>query len=137
MADGHWINCHRCGTQYFLPMPLYISAKANERISFCCPYGHSAHFPSGPTAEDKLRQERDRLAQRVAEKDDEIKRQRDRVETTQRQLYAAKGRVTRIKNRVGHGVCPCCNRTFGDLQRHMASKHADYAKSGDTEMTVN
>ena len=118
-------------------MPLYISAKANENISFCCPYGHSAHYPAGPTIEDKLRQERDRLAQRVAEKDDEITRQRSRADATERRLSAAKGRVTRIKNRVVHGVCPCCNRTFGDLQRHMASKHAGYAKSEDAEVTVN
>lgn len=27
----------------------------------------------------------------------------------------------------GHGVCPCCNRTFSDLQRHMASKHKGFA----------
>lgn len=22
--------------------------------------------------------------------------------------------------------CPCCNRTFQNLQRHMTSKHPDY-----------
>ena len=75
--EGHWITCHRCGTQYFLPMALYVSAKANEDIEFCCPYGHRAHYPAGPTAEDKLRRERDRLAQQIAQRDDEIARQRE------------------------------------------------------------
>lgn len=138
MADGHWVNCHRCQTQYFLPLALHISAKANEGITFCCPYGHSAHYPAGPTTEDKLRQERDRLAQRIAQRDDEISRQRDRVAATERQLYAAKGRITKIKNRVGHGVCPCCTRSFSNLAKHMASQHSDFAKSGDGDAaTVN
>ena len=32
-----------------------------------------------------------------------------------------------LQYRVGHGVCPCCNRTFGDLYRHMSTKHPGYA----------
>ena len=77
--------------------------------------------------EEKLRQERDRLIQRMAEKDDEIKRQRDRKEAAQRQASAFKGVVTRTKNRIAGGACPCCNRTFQNLARHMATKHSDYA----------
>ncbi len=83
--------------------------------------------PAGETAEQKLRRERDRLAQRIAERDDEIRRQCEMREATERQLSATRGVVTRIKNRVGHGVCPCCNRTFGDLYRHMSTKHPGYA----------
>ena len=96
-------------------------------IHFYCGYGHSQHFIVGETEAEKLRRERDRLAQRLAERDDEIKRQRELREGTERQLSATRGVVTRIKNRVGHGVCPCCNRTFGDLSRHMATKHPTYA----------
>lgn len=42
--------------------------------TFYCPNGHSLTF--GDTELDKLRRERDRLAQRVAEKDDAIARAR-------------------------------------------------------------
>jgi hypothetical protein len=35
--------------------------------------------------------------------------------------------VTKIKNRVGHGVCPCCTRSFQNLARHMASEHPTFA----------
>lgn len=38
-----------------------------------------------------------------------------------------KGVVTRTRNRIANGVCPCCDRSFTNLQRHMASKHPDYA----------
>ncbi len=129
MANEHWINCWRCKVEFFLPSALYTAAKASEDISFWCPYGHSAHFPAGQTDEAKLRQERDRLRQRIAQRDDEIRLERETRRTVERRLSAQRGVVTRIKNRVGHGVCPCCSRSFNNLHRHMASKHPGYAKS--------
>ena len=34
-----------------------------------------------------------------------------------------------VKARVAHGVCPCCNRTFKQLARHMKTKHPDYVEA--------
>lgn len=123
------VTCWKCACEYGIPDELYTAAKASEKISFYCPYGHSGHYAEGETAEDKLRRERDRLVQRLAQKDDEIKHQRERAEGAERRLTAARGQVTRIKNRVSAGVCPCCNRTFENLARHMHSKHPDYSKA--------
>jgi hypothetical protein len=39
-----------------------------------------------------------------------------------------KAAKTRIKNRIKHGVCPCCTRTFANLAAHMKNKHPDYVK---------
>lgn len=122
-----WVNCARCKTSLWLPEDLHAVARNSEDVSFYCPYGHQQHFPKGETEETRLRRERDRLNQRIAERDDEIARQRTMREETERRLAATKGVVTRIKNRVGHGICPCCNRTFGDLSRHMATKHPTYS----------
>jgi hypothetical protein len=105
---------------------LYGAAKKSTEISFFCAYGHSAIFKEGETEETKLRRERDRLTQQLAEKNDEINRQRELREAAERRTSAAKGQITKIKNRVGHGVCPCCNRTFENLQRHMTSKHPTF-----------
>lgn len=120
-------NCYRCHAPLYLPRELYEAAKRSPAISFFCAYGHEAHYPAGETEADKLRRERDRLAQRIAERDDEIKRQREMREQTERQLAATRGVVTRIKNRVGHGVCPCCNRSFTNVARHMASEHPTWS----------
>ena len=119
--------CWKCKSDVWLPDELYDAAKHSSSVAFYCAYGHRAIFAEGETEADKLRRERDRLAQRVAERDDEIKRQREMREGVVRQLSATRGVVTRIKNRVGHGVCPCCNRSFGDLYRHMSTKHPGYA----------
>jgi hypothetical protein len=68
---------------------------------------------------DKLRQERDQLKQALAQKDDEIKKQRDLV-------IAGKAQVTKLKKRASAGVCPCCNRTFSNMARHMAHQHPEF-----------
>lgn len=46
----------------------------------------------------------------------------------QRALRATKGRLTKTKKRIANGVCPCCNRHFVNLERHMTGKHPDYTK---------
>lgn len=51
----------------------------------------------------------------------------ERARQNERRLAATKGVVTRIKNRVGKGVCPCCKRTFPNLGAHMSEKHPDWA----------
>ena len=121
--------CNRCKCDLWIPDDLHAAAlhsRGPKGIHFYCAYGHSQHFVEGESEEQKLRRERDRLAQKIAEKDDEIARQRTLREQTERSLRATRGIVTRIKNRVGHGVCPCCNRTFGNLARHIATKHPTF-----------
>lgn len=72
--------------------------------------------------------ERDRLAQRCAQKDDEILRQREIREAAERRASALKGVATRMRNRAAAGVCPCCNRTFSQLATHMKKQHPDFGK---------
>jgi hypothetical protein len=120
-----------CGLSFAVPNH-WVKKRREDHTWWKCPNGHSQHF-SGETEEEKLRRERDRLAQRIAEKDDQLAASRDREEHRTRQLRATRGVVTRTKRRVGNGVCPCCNRSFVELQRHMHSKHPDYAKAAAEE----
>lgn len=135
-ANDHTIEagpCYRCKCPIRLPAELYQAAKRSPRISFWCPYGHEQHFLEGESEETRLRRERDRLVQRLAEKDDDIAWQRKRAEeareareAAERRAAAARGQVTKLKKRASNGVCPCCNRTFSDLARHMATKHPTF-----------
>lgn len=126
MYDGEWTTCWKCKTVYFLPRALSTAARANQHIEFCCPYGHKGHFADGPTDEEKLRQKRDRLVQRLAQKDDDIRRQRERREAAERSAAAYKGQATKLRKRAKRGVCPCCSRTFQNLAAHMKTKHPKF-----------
>ncbi len=124
---------------------LYFMAQERKgELAFYCPNGHGQVFKAGESEEDILRRERDRLRQKLSEKDDEIRerreeaeRQRLRAEAGERRVSAARGQITKLKRRASNGVCPCCNRTFSDLQRHMHSKHPGFVTEPDASQTVN
>lgn len=100
-------------------------ARKKDGKTFYCPNGHPRAYRE--TENDRLRRERDQLKQRIAQKDDTIKCLQEDYERIERRRRAAVGQISRIKNRVGHGICPCCNRTFENLGRHMASQHPTYS----------
>lgn len=110
--------CGQCGQEYGLLDDTMAMLRRSGQ-TFYCPWGHARHFAAVPSSEDKLRQEHDRLKQENA-------RLADEARAAERRASAAKGQVTRLKNRAAAGVCPCCNRTFAQLQRHMAAKHPNF-----------
>lgn len=127
------IICYRCKTDFGLSETHYRAAKASEKVEFFCSYGHGQVFREGPTEADLLRRERDRLKQKIAEKEDEARmawktaeRAGEERQAAERRASAARGQVTRLKNRAAAGLCPCCNRSFVNLQRHMAMQHKDF-----------
>ncbi len=110
-------TCCNCGMQFAMTREVY-EQRRKDRQWFYCPAGHEQYY-SGPTREQKLREQLER----------EQGENRDlgyRLEHANRSRAALKGQVTKIKRRVGRGICPCCNRTFADLGRHMESKHPDW-----------
>lgn len=122
---GHamvWMQCGTCGVWHAFPESIYDNAKY-EGGYWSCPNGHKRGWAEGEKQEEinKLRRRAERAEQQQAKIADE----RD---AALRQASAARGQVTRIKNRVGRGVCPCCKRTFANVARHMASQHPEYHK---------
>lgn len=99
--------------------------------TFWCPRGCERHFV-GETAKERA----EKAANRAQELLEQSRRRNDELcaekAATERQLSAAKGRVTRIKNRVAAGVCPCCNRTFQNLANHMKGQHPDFTHTPET-----
>jgi hypothetical protein len=118
------ITCCNCKTPFAVLDQHHERLKADSGEWFYCPNGHRQHFTESET--DKLRRERDRLAQQIVHRDSTIEHYRQRSETLDKRLSATKGVVTRIKNRVGAGVCPCCTRSFQNLANHMKSQHPQF-----------
>lgn len=118
-------TCKTCGALATCPEELYNERRKSGGFNFC-PNGHQWGWTKEKSEDEQIRRERDRLKQQIAEKDDAIKRERENRQSTERQLVAQKAATTRLRNRTAAGVCPCCNRTFLVLQRHMDSKHPEF-----------
>jgi len=108
-----------CGHRIYLANDFIAQRRRDHKSFYCNVCGDKRHWPQ-KSKEEKLK------AELASTKDqlETVRYQRDRNERRRRAEKAAK---TRIKNRVSNGVCPCCNRTFANLARHMANKHPDYA----------
>lgn len=107
-----------CGIGVAIPESLYRQAR-DQGESVYCPLGHT--FVWKKTRVQELENE-------VARLRDDKTFWRGEAEREQRRARAARGQVTKIKNRVGNGVCPCCKRTFANVARHMANQHPDFTK---------
>ena len=118
-------SCGQCGIEF--DVPEHFSRECHEmggEKTWYCPNGHPRVFRA--SASDKLRQERDRLKQDAARLEESIRYQRDRAEAAERRASAARGQVTKLRNRASAGVCPCCTRHFTQLERHMKTKGLIY-----------
>lgn len=108
-----------CGVALAIPRSLYDEAQDSGHQVYC-PIGHI--FVFGNSYKKKL--EREKEARLEAER--RAKATRDLLTAEERSHSATRGHLTRTKKRIGNGVCPCCNRSFTNLARHMDSKHPDY-----------
>lgn len=108
-------ECKTCGVVFAFTAEFERHRLA-DRKTWYCPNGHQWHF-TGPSEADKLRAEVERQKQmREAEE-----ARRLRVEQERDQVARAHHKM---RVRVMNGVCPCCNRTFQNLMRHMQTEHA-------------
>lgn len=114
-------TCYKCGIVFAVPS-YFREKRLLDKNSFWCPNGHSQAY---------IKSEIDQLKSQLEAERRSTEWQRARANTLEKSLSAQKGQLTKLKNRVANGVCPCCKRTFQDLSRHMHNKHPDYSK-GDS-----
>jgi hypothetical protein len=105
------VTCCECGTVFGI-VERHQAQLRESSATFYCPNGHELVYGESET--------------------ERLKRDLYRAEAD-RKYY--KTQLTRTKNRIAGGVCPCCNRSFENLRRHMATKHANY--QGDVPDTTD
>lgn len=117
--------CPVCGITYAGPGRFFDDKKSTKK-SWYCPNGHSLSFTKSDAevlqeklASEKRNAEFWRSRTKSAEAD---------ADHARAQANGYKGALTKVKKRVGNGVCPCCNRTFANLNRHMETKHPTFKK---------
>ena len=113
------VTCYKCGIPFGLPQHFHKEARENSDKTFYCPNGHDQCYTIGEAT--RLRRELDASSQSNTYL-------RGRLETARRSRAALKGQVTKIKRRVGKGMCPCCWRNFPDLKAHMEGQHPDWSE---------
>lgn len=125
-------TCCNCG-MLFAMTEEYVRRRRNAPGSkFHCPDGHPQHY-TGKSEAAKLREQleeerrlRERAQQNIAMWQDDARSAREEAEHQRHRANGYKGHATKITKRAKAGVCPCCNRTFAQLARHMATQHPTF-----------
>jgi len=111
--------CIRCGVDFAIPEDMIKSFRRSGGF-YHCPNGHPQGWEKGAEhtrikeLERELEQERERKRLALA-----------RENEAKAQLTKAEAKIEKQKKRTRAGVCPCCDRTFSQLARHMATKHPE------------
>lgn len=113
-----------CGIALAIPENLLRHAH-NDGQRIYCPLGHS--FSWNETEADRLRKKLEKEQADRKWTEQRLRAERDLREDTERRLSAQKGATTRAKKRAAAALCPCCNRSFVQLRRHLATKHPNYS----------
>ena len=112
------VECCVCGVTFAFPVRLHNECKSTGKMFFC-PNGHSQGYRES---------EETRLRKQLHDEQARCKRVEMQLTSAQDQLKASEREMKRHQKRVANGVCPCCNRSFVQLQRHMKTKHPEYAR---------
>lgn len=112
--------CCNCGMPWAMTAD-FRKRRLKDRADFYCPAGHQQHYV-GKSEEQKLRDELERKQRALeSEQGRAIKLQSERDDIARAHK--------RMRDRVRNGVCPCCNRTFQNLLRHMQTEHPDFTEA--------
>lgn len=107
--------CGKCGITFAVPSTFKNEHKETGG-EFYCPNGHCRVY--GETDVKRLTRE---LATAHRQRVEALNR-----EYAERQLRIdAQTKLKKYQRRVTNGTCPCCQRSFVNLVRHMKSKHPD------------
>ena len=107
-------TCCDCGVVFAMSAE-FREVRMDDHGWFYCPAGHSQHY-TGKSEAERRAEEAER---ELADARTRLFREQDAHQQTKRDL-------ANVRKRAAAAVCPCCNRSFVQLRRHLATKHPDY-----------
>jgi hypothetical protein len=121
-------TCCVCGVSHAIPKEIRDHAYKHGGRWYC-PNGHHIGWnkKDSQSETDKVRIELQKSQKEIALLQSRIDFKHNQAESLTRALSAQKGQTTRLKNRINNGVCPCCNRHFTNLERHIKGQHPEFA----------
>lgn len=116
-------TCPVCSVRYAAPEVMFNRIYENGG-SWYCPNGHNLVF--GQSKIDQLTKQLEQYKENTNFWRERTSEERKRADQKDHVIRAQKAAKTRMKNRIHNGVCPCCNRTFQNLARHMEGQHPEF-----------
>lgn len=110
--------CGKCGIEWAMTVE-FVNARRQDGKDFYCPNGDPRVYRVTELERVKKELERARQMREAAD---------DRAAKAERETTTISKAHRKMRVRVMNGVCPCCNRSFENLRRHMHTEHPDFDK---------
>ncbi len=118
-----------CGITYAIPDVLYQQMRdQGPAKSIRCPLGCSWHYSKARKTQNAEAAKIRELERQLASSYDDTRIARMEQRAAENRARAQKAAKTKLKKRIAAGVCPCCQRSFQNLARHMAGQHPDFVE---------
>lgn len=124
--DFEIMVCYNCSVSFAMTVKLNDRRRSDQK-SFWCPNGHQQSYCK--STESKLKERLEKQVDENRELEARLGKTQEFLANARHSARAHKGAHTKTRKRVSHGVCPCCNRTFDNLARHMKGQHPNYAEA--------
>lgn len=113
--DYEPVRCSRddCDQRFAMSAEFYAETRRTG-MTWYCPRGHARAW-TGQSTEQKLR-----------EAEAQLTHTKDQLIAAAVEAETVRSQMLRDRQRFANGVCPCCNRSFTNVMRHMKTKHPDY-----------
>jgi hypothetical protein len=125
------VTCCECGVIFGLESG-YRSVLQKNGKTFHCPNGHGQWY--GKSESDRLKEALDAERRTSQYWRGHWETERNAKNGMKGQLQKTKNELSRTKQRISNGVCPCCHRQFVNLHRHMNNQHPDYSEPDTKNM---
>lgn len=119
------ISCAECGIRFCVDQG-WKNSKIQSGKGFRCPNGCDISYNDSEVK--RLKRELEQQTKRTEWAYQSASLARERARHQEHRARAYRGHLTRHQKRTANGVCPCCNRTFKDLARHMKTKHPQFVE---------
>lgn len=113
--------CGECGIEFYVP-EWFKKERRESGTVWYCPNGHNRVYKERES--EQVRRDLEAKLQREAARASSAL---SRLDQERASHSATKGQLTKAKKRAANGVCPCCQRSFVDVARHVRSKHPAFA----------
>lgn len=117
-------TCCVCGIAFAFDKQVY-ERRIDDHQEFYCPKGHSQHF-NAKSEKETLKEQLEMKEKQLGWANQRAERTEKEKQREQRRVKAYKGVITKTRQRVANGICPCCTRSFQNLHAHMKTKHPKY-----------
>jgi hypothetical protein len=121
------MDCSVCGMTYGLDED-FRRRRLGDGKTWWCPNGHTQHFV-GETDEKKAK----RLEKALDRANAATRAARDQADAAERRRRAAKGQLTRLKNKIAKGICPICDKEFPEVKAHIEIEHPNFHDHEESE----